>query len=463
VARPAASAATVALLAWSTLSLAACAPVGPNYKRPAMPVPAQYRFDERARAESLADLPWWQLFADPPLQALVREAIANNLDLRAAAARVDEARARAGIVRSFLFPTVDGVASYAVQQTQSDDDVLHGGTYGLASSWELDLFGRIRREHESALAILLATEQGRRGVLVTLIGDVATTYFQLRELDVQLDLARRTLRVNDQTVDYFTTRLNGGVSNRLEVDQVRSNRQQTAATVYELEQQIAVTEDALSLLLGRPPTAIVRSMAVLEPPTAPPVPPGLPASLLERRPDVMQAEALLVAANADIGAARALFFPAISLTGFAGGVSGDVATLLGGPGFAWSLGSNLLQPIYNAGRNRRTLEAARAHFEAARAEYQKAALNGYREVSNALVAIQKLAAARAERLVGVAVLQDAADLARDRYSNGVATSLEILIADQQLFQQQLLLAQTVGAEFRARADLYRALGGGWQQ
>ena len=448
---------------WSVLSAAACAPVGPNYARPAMPVPPQYRFDATARAESLADLPWWRVFDDPVLQVLVREAVANNLDLRAAAARVQEARARAGIVRSFLFPQVDGLASYAVQQTQSDDDFLHGGTFGLASTWELDVFGRIRREHESAIAQFLATEQGRRGVLVTLVGDVASTYFQLRELDVQLNIALRTLKINDETVAYFTNRLNGGVSNRLEVDQVRSNRQQTAATIPEIERQIGVAENAMSLLLGRPPSAIVRNASAFEAPAVPAVPPGLPASLLERRPDVMQAEQLLVAANADIGAARALFFPAISLTGFVGGVSGDVATLLGGAGVAWTLGANLLQPVYNAGRNKRTLEAARAHFEAARAEYQKAALNGYREVSNALVTIQKLAAARAERQIGAEVLQDAADLARDRYSNGIATSLEILIADQQLFQQQLLVAQTVGAELRARADLYRALGGGWQQ
>jgi len=426
-----------------------------------MPTPPQYRFtDGTTEAESLADLPWWQVFDDPALQALVREAIANNLDLRAALARVERARAHAGIAKSFLYPQVDGTATYTARQNAGGDGVQHNVVYGFQLSWELDLFGRIRREKESAFAVLLATEQARRGVLVTLVGDVASNYFLLRELDAELAIARQTLGVNNETVTYFRNRLDGGVSNRLELDRISANRAATAAVIPDFEQQIAVVEHALSLLAGRVPGAIVRDEA---PPALPPaIPVGLPASLLERRPDVVQAEQLLVAANADVGVAKALFFPTISLTGFLGGISGDLASLLGGSGAVWEVSPGLLQPVFNAGRLRRNVEAARAGFDEALAEYQKAALNGYREVANALVTMQKLAEVRAQRELAVMALTDASDLSRSRFDSGLASYIEILTADQGLFDEQLRLAQTRGAEFRARAELYRALGGGWR-
>ena len=445
---------------------AGCAAVGPNYTRPQVPTPPQYRFVEgSAQAESIADVPWWKVFDDATLQALIREAIANNLDLRSAVARVEQARARAGIAKSLLYPQVDGTASYTLQQNpgaQADDDVHHGGVYGFQLSWELDVFGRIRRQKEAAFALFLASDQGRRGVLVTLVGDVASNYFLLRELDLQVGIAQRTLKVNDDTVTYFRNRLDGGVSNRLEVDRMSANRAETAAAIPDLEQQIAVVENAMSLLLGRPPGPITREPLTADLVLPPAIPPGLPASLLERRPDVVQAEQFLVAANADVGAAKALFFPTISLTGFLGGISGDVATLLGSGGAVCTAGGGLLQPVFNAGRLRRNLEAARASFDEAVAQYQKAALNGYREVANALVTIRKLSEVRVQRQAGVTSLQDASDLSRSRYESGLASYIEILTADQQLFERQLLLAQTVGAELRARSDLYRALGGGWQ-
>ena len=453
----------------ATLWAGGCAPVGPRYSRVAVPTPAQYRFVETvAQGESLADAPWWQVFDDPTLQALVREAIGNNLDVHAAAARVEQARAQAGIARSFLYPRIDGTASYTLQQNSGtvEGDLQQSGVYGFQLSWELDLFGRLRRLREAAVAEMLASEQGRRGVLVTLVGDVATNYFLLRELDLELHIARRTLQVNDRTVVYFQDRLDGGVSNRLELDRIKSNRSQTAAAIPDFEQQIAIVEHTLSFLLGRTPGPIERAptvadtdLAALAPPA---IPPGLPAALLERRPDVVQAEQLLVAANANVGAAKALFFPAVNLTGFLGAVSGDLTTFLGDSGGVWSLGAGLLQPAFNAGRLKRNLEASRAAFDEAVALYRKAALNGYREVSNALIAIQKLGQVRVEREAGVVVLRDAADLARSRYDTGLASYLEILDADQQLFQQELLLAQAYGAELQARADLYRALGGGWQ-
>jgi outer membrane protein, multidrug efflux system len=453
-------AAALTLTSAACCLLGGCAAVGSNYERPKMPAPAAYRFVEgTAQAESLADLPWFQVFDDPALQALIRDAIANNLDLRAAVARVEEARARAGIAKSYLYPQVDGVASYRARQANTTNQSVVGG---FQLSWELDLFGKLRRQRESAYALLLATDQGRRGVLVTLVGDVASNYFLLRELDLELDIARQTLRINDQTVSYFKDRLDGGVSNRLELDRVQALRSQTAAAIPSLEQQLAMVENELSLLVGKPPGAIARELTKPLEPAPPAIPAGLPTSLLERRPDVMQAEQLLVAANADIGAAKALFYPTISLTGFLGGVSGDLTSFLGGDGGVWSVGAGLLQPVFQGGRLRNNLAAMRARYDEALAMYQKAALNGYREVADSLVTIQKLALARTERQVGVDVLKDAADLARARYDSGLASYIEILTADETLFQQQLLVAQTIGAEMRARAGLYRALGGGWQ-
>ncbi len=448
------------------LLAAGCTKVGTDYQRPQMPVPPQYRFAEAAdQAASIADVPWFQVFDDPALQALVREAVTNNLDLRIAAARVEELRARAGIVKSFLYPQVDGTASYSLLGTSSaptdGDKVRQSGTFGFQLTWEWDLFGRIQRQHEAALATVLASEQGRRGVLVTLVGDVASSYFLLRELDAQLAIARETLRVNDETVLYFRNRLDGGVSNRLELDRIQALRANTAAAIPAFEEQIAQVENAISLLLGRPPGPIARDQSPLAPPP-PAVPAGIPASLLERRPDVVEAEQLLAASNADIGAAKALFYPSIGLTAFGGGIAGDFANAFGGSGAALSFGAGLLQPIYNAGRNKRNLEATQAQFQQALGAYQRAALNAYREVADAIVTIQKLAQVRVAREAGVAVLEDAADLARSRYDSGLASYIEILTADQDLFQQQLLLADTRGAELRARATFYRALGGGWQ-
>jgi multidrug efflux system outer membrane protein len=456
------------------LIVSGCAAAGKNYSRPQLPTPAMYRFADQTQAESLADAPWWRIFTDDTLQSLIREAIAKNLDLQAAIARVEQARAQAGIAKSFLYPTVDLTGAYTVEQniTKTDDDVRQGGTYGFQLAWEIDLFGRLRREKEAAFARMLASEQGRRGVLVTLIGDVTSTYFLLRQLDWQLFIARQTLVVNDQTVTYFQNRLDGGVSNRLEVDRIRANREVTAASIPVLERQIAATEDSLSLLLGRVPGHIERetvddrgaptSVSPALPALPPPIPPGVPATLLERRPDVMQAEELLVAANADVGAAKARFFPTIALTGLAGGISGDVANLLGGAGGVWALTPSLLQPVYNAGRLKRNLELERARMDEAFAEYKKSALNAYREVADALVTIAKLAEERVHQETGVLALQDAADLARARYETGLASYLEILTADQDLYERQQLLAATRGEEFRARSELYRALGGGWQ-
>jgi outer membrane protein, multidrug efflux system len=449
----------------------ACA-VGPNYNRPQMPVPPAYRFfDGEAQAQSLADVPWWNVLKDPVLQRLVREAIASNLDLRVATARVAEARAQYGIARSFLFPEVGLAAGYSAQQvsrlSEPPQGTARGKTYqnwnaGITLSWEIDLFGRIRREKEAGFAAYLATEEGRRAAVITLVADVASTYLFLRELDLQLEVARRTVETNDETVRFYDNRLRGGVSNRLELDRATANRARTAVVIPQLEQQIALTENALSLLLGKPPGPIERGEALSDKTSPPQVPVGLPATLLERRPDVVAAEQLLVAANANIGAAKALFFPSISLTGLLGTLSGEFSNLLKSDSNLWQLSPGLFQPIFQGGRIRRNYDVAKARFEQSAAQYQKAALNSYVEVANGLVSVKKLGEARLEREDAVDALRDAASLARSRYDTGLASYLEILNADQQLFDEELALAQVRGEEMRAFVELYRALGGGWQ-
>jgi multidrug efflux system outer membrane protein len=447
--------------------------VGPNYSRPQVPAPPAHRFFEgAAQAQSIADTPWWEITKDPQLQVLIREAIVNNLDLRTATARVAEARAQYGIARSFLFPEVGVAGGYSAQQvsrlSEPPQGTVAGKTYqnwsaGFPISWEIDLFGRIRREKQAAFAAYLATEEGRRAALITLVADVASTYFFLRELDLELEVARRTVQTNEETVQFYNKRLKGGVSNRLEVDRAVANRARTAVVIPQLEQQIAVAENALSLLLGRPPGPIQRGEALSSEKTRPPaVPVGLPAALLERRPDVLAAEELLVAANANVGAAKALFFPTISLTGILGTLSGDFSNLLKADANLWQVSPSLFAPIFQGGRIRRNYDATKARFEQAAAQYQKAALNSYREAANAIVTVKKLAEARLELETGVDALRDASALARARYDTGLANYLEILNADQQLFDQELQLAQVRGEEMRAFVELYRALGGGWQ-
>jgi multidrug efflux system outer membrane protein len=447
--------------------------VGPNYSRPELPTPPQYRFVEGpAEAETIADVPWWQITKDPQLQALLREAIAHNLDLRVAIARVAEARAQYGIAKSFLFPQVNFAGGYSAQQVSRLSEPPQGTaaakTYqnwsaGFPLSWEIDLFGRLRREKEAAFAAYLATEQGQRAALVSLVADVASTYLLLRQLDLQLEISRRTVATNDETVRFYEARLKGGVSNRLEVDQAVGNRARTATVIPQLERQISVTENALCLLLGRLPGPIERGAPLAEEQVPPAIPAGLPASLIERRPDVLGAEELLVAANANVGAAKALFFPTISLTGLLGTISGDFSNLLKADSNVWQLSPSLFTPIFQGGRIKRNYEASKARYDQALAGYQKAALNGYREVADALVSVQKLAEARLELEDGVDALRDAGALARSRYDNGLSNYLEILIADQYLFDQELALARVRGDEMRAFVDLYRALGGGWQQ
>ena len=305
------------------LLLSGCT-LGPDYLRPRLLIPENHRGVVGApAAESLADLPWWELFRDPVLQDLTRESLQQNFDLRIAVARVEQARAQVGVTRSFLFPQVNFNANGTLQQVSraseppqslGTDRTFRNLLLGFGLAWEIDVFGRIRRETEAATAVYFATEQARRGVLITLVADVAQSYFILRELDLELEISRRTLQLNDETMDFYRRRLDGGVSNRLEFDQSIANRSRTASTIPDLERRIAIQENQINLLLGRNPGPIPRGAVLTDQYFPPDIPAGLPAALLERRPDIRAAEDLLVAANADIGAAKALFFPNFSLT-----------------------------------------------------------------------------------------------------------------------------------------------------
>jgi multidrug efflux system outer membrane protein len=455
-----------------TLLLAGCM-VGPGYERPELTAPENHRtLTTTAEAESLADLPWWEVFQDPVLHELVNEALVNNHDLRIAAARVEEARARAGVAKSYVWPELNLTAGYGLNeasltteppQATSGDRRYENLNASFVLSWEIDLFGRLRRQNESAMAVFLATEEARQGVVLTLVGDVARAYFALRALDLQLEIARRTLELNDGTVTFYRDRLEGGISNKLEVNQAIATRARTAAAIPELERQIAVQENFLSFLVGRNPGPIVRGTALTDQYLPPAVPAGLPSALLDRRPDVRQAEQLLVSANADVGAARALFYPTISLTGLFGGASSDLTNLTDRSSQVWSIGAGLFQPLFQAGRIRRNHEAAQAAFDQALSQYAKTAQNAYREVADSLVAIDKYALVRFEQETAVVALKEASDLSRSRYDLGLSTYLEVLIADEQLFAAEVALAETRFAQLDAVVQLYRALGGGWQQ
>jgi len=461
----------VAFGAFIVFHLTGCT-VGPDYRRPTVPIPDNYRGVIGApTTESLADLPWWELFKDPVLQELTKAALANNYDLRTAAARVEDARAQIGVVRSFLYPQVNFNGGGSAEQVSraSDPPQSFGANrnfqnwlFGFGLAWEFDVFGRIRRQAEAASATYVATEMDRRGVYITLVADVAQAYFNLREFDLELDIARRTLKSNDETVDFYRRRLTGGVSNQLELDQAVANRSRTASTIPELERQIVTQENLINYLLGRNPGPIPRGTALTDQYYPPSVPAGLPSALLERRPDVQSAEQLLVAANANIGAAKALFFPTFSLSAALASNSHDFSNVADKRAAIWSVSGGFLQPIFQGWRLFWNYEGTKARFDEALAQYEKAAQNGFREVADALIAIEKFRDVRAELEITVQALTDAARLSRLRYDTGLANYLEVLIADQQLFDQELLLARARGAQINAVVQLYRALGGGWQ-
>jgi multidrug efflux system outer membrane protein len=442
--------------------------IGPDYRRPELPAPPAFREQAEATA-SLADLPWWEVFRDATLVALIHESLANNRDLAVAAANVETARYVAGVQRGEFFPQLD----YEVDAARGDDTTLASPTLGRGSEndflvaanlfWELDVWGRIRRATEAARADLLAQEAFRRGVVLSLVSDVAQAWFELLELDRELVIARESVASFSETRDLFQRQYLGGVVSKLDSLRAEAALAQAAARVPELERQIVAKENQLSVLLGRPGASIPRGGALGEQPEPPEVPPGVPALLLERRPDLIEAEQTLVASNAREGEALADYFPRIGLTALAGSLSTEVSDLLEASTGFYSVAGSAIGPLFTFGQTTYTWRAAQAASDASRAAYEGAVLNALREVSDALTARDKLVAVRVEREREVAALRESGAISRQRYLGGLATYLEVLDAQQQLYPAEFALSQTERDQLVAVVALYRALGGGWNQ
>jgi outer membrane protein, multidrug efflux system len=448
--------------------------VGPNYRRPAVTTPDVFRGSATAAADltSLADLKWFDVFKDDQLQDMIRTALVQNYDLREAVARVDAARANLGIVRADQYPTIDGSGDVTATRFSSGGELpLPQGfppqrTFGSVAinlvSFEADIWGRLRRATEAARADLLASDDNRQAVVTTLIGDVASAYFNLLELDLELEIARRTLATREESLQLITTREQGGIATLLEVREGEQLVYGAAQVIPGTVQQIEQTENAIKLLLGEPPGGITRGRTLLEQEEPPSVPPGLPSSLLERRPDIRQAEENLVAANATIGVAKAAYFPRISLTGFLGFQSTELSSLFSNSTRAWQFVPQVNQPIFNGGRIKSNVRLAEAEQQIALIQYERVIQNAFRQVSDALIQYRQTKEVRIKRELLETTLQDRSRLAYMRYRGGVSTLLNALDADRDLFEAEVGLAQTRRDELLALVQLYRALGGGWQ-
>ncbi|HTQ80942.1 MAG TPA: efflux transporter outer membrane subunit [Thermoanaerobaculia bacterium] len=440
--------------------------VGPNYQRPPLSIPEAHRGAtvSAAEAASLADQAWWDVFRDDALKGLLNEAFKNGYDLRLAAARVEEARANAGINRALYLPTAQ-LSAQVGRGRDSDFSSTPGqgsiGQVNLGLNWEIDLFGRIRRLNEAALAQYLSSEAARRGVVLSLVSEIATDYFKLRELDLELEIAKRTTGAFGETYDLFDRRLKGGAASALETSSAQASLAATAANIPDLERQIVEQENRLSLLMGRNPGAIPRGAVLNDQFLPPEIPAGLPSDLLKRRPDLTVAEENLIAANANVGVARADFFPVLSLTGALGGLAPQVSQLFG-PGKTWAIGAGLLSPVFQPGRLENQYRAAVARWEEAKVQYEQSVATAFSEVSTALVAYQKYSQVETERQRAVTANREAVRLSNERYVAGFADYLEVLQAQQQLFPAELLLAEARYNRLATLAELYRTLGGGWQ-
>lgn len=448
--------------------LSGCA-VGPAYHRPALNVPAAYRGQAGTATNSLADLPWWQVFHDDQLQSLIREAFTNNLDLKIAIARVQQARAQVVEARAALFPQIDyGAIAAGGKNVAANNEPSPTGTEGsvfggdLTATWEIDLWGRIRRQTEAARAQFLASEDARRDVLISLVAQVAQDYFQLLALDRQLQIALESTNSYGGSLKIFTQRLQGGVASKLETTSAEALLDAAAATVPDLQQQIALQENQLNTLLGRNPGEVTRTNPALEAELPPDVPAGLPSALVERRPDVREAEQQLRAANALVGVAKADFFPQLDLTGLFGRVSPELAGLTAGQSVAWSAAASLAGPIFHGGALRAQYRQAQAARDEAAVQFQLTVLTALQEVSNELIARQKLAIERTDRAQAVTAFQEALRIAQERYRLGTASYYEVLQQQQQLFPAEDSLVQTELNQLLAVVQLYRALGGGWE-
>jgi outer membrane protein, multidrug efflux system len=446
--------------------------VGPNYKRPTVAVPGSYRgtiTDEATQTQlaALGDQKWWGIFQDEQLRTLISTALTQNYDSRIAASRLLEAQAQLGIIRADQFPSLGAGAGITdVRQAKSKflpPSETSTGQVNVSAAWELDFWGKYRRATEAARANLVASEWARREVLSTLVANVASAYFQLRALDLQLEISKRTLNSRQESLRLTRILADGGSTSLLDVRQAEQLVFTASAEIPVLEQQIEQQENFLSILLGQNPGAIRRGQTLTEQRQPPEVPVGLPSSLLERRPDIQQAEAQLVAANAEIGVARAAYFPQISLSGAGGFQSSALSSLFSGPAGAWSFGASLTQPIFTGGRLRSEVRLAEARQQTAVLFYQLSIQGAFRSVSDALVAYHKTREFRAQQELLFRSAEDAARLSHMRYTGGVTGYLEVLTNETNAFSAELGLAQAQLNELLALVQLYQALGGGWQQ
>jgi multidrug efflux system outer membrane protein len=450
--------------------------VRPQDRTPAVQAPAAFRGTENPNAapdaRSLADLKWFELFKDPQLQELIRTALAENYDLRDAVARVSAARANLGITRADQFPTITASADLTTSRNSASGQfplaqgVNQKRTFGSVLlnllSFEIDIWGRLRRQTAVARAQLRASEEDRKAVMTTLVGDVATAYFNLLELDMELEIAKRTLATREDSLRLIRVRQQGGVATMLDVRQAEQLVYTASQTIPDTERLIEQTENQISLLIGRNPGPIRRGQVLTAQEQPPSVPTGLPSSLLERRPDIKAAEQTLAAAKANIGVARAAYFPQISLTGLFGGESNQLSSLFKGPTRVWQFVPQVAQPIFTGGRLKSNVNLARAQQQIALVQYEKTIQTAFREVSDALVQYRKVKEIRTQQESLVTTLQDRRRLAYMRYQGGVDTLLNALDADRDLFSAELSLAQTRRDELLALVQLYKALGGGWQ-
>ena len=455
----------ISLIALAALVVVAGCAVGPDYKRPEVDTPDTFR-NQLGEAEmaSLADLPWWEIYQDEILRSLVKESLEHNYDLLAAAARVEQARAQVGIARSEIFPQVGyqggaqrGATFFGTTPNQTFNTFL--GSFNLA--WELDVWGRIRRSSEAALDQLLATEDFRRAVVQSLVSDVATAYFDLLELDLELEIARRSTESFAQTLQLFERQYLGGVGNKLETSRALAALAQTAAAIPSLENQIVAKENQLSILLGRYPGPIPRGKPLIEQEMPAQTPPGLPSTLLERRPDIHQAEETMAAANALVGVSVANFFPRIGLTSLYGGQSTMLENVVKGPGNIWAIAAQITGPLFQGGALLESYNQQLASRQQAKVQWAESIITAFAEVSDSLTAEQKLVTVRKEQTVAVEALREAVRLSTLRYSGGLANYYEVLEAQQQLFPAENNLAQTIRNQLLATVQLYKALGGGW--
>ncbi len=457
------------VLVAALMLLVGCA-VGPNYKRPVVQSPENFRFAESQTTNSFGDLPWWKVFNDPILQNLIGTALTNNYDLKQAVARVEQARNQAAVANSAFFPQIGygGNIGRGRNALYNSPAALNGSTESSAqltlnAAWEIDIWGRIRRSSEAARAQYLATDEARRGVMITLVSDVATAYFQLLQLDQQLEIQRAATNAYVGSLRIFNDRLINGVASKLETDRAAAALANAAALIPQLELQIATTENQLNVLLGRHPGDIVRNSLTNQTQLTPEIPAGLPSELLRRRPDVVASEESLIAANASIGVNVANFFPQIGLTTFLGRASPELSSFTGGAGNLWDLGGTMSGPVFQGGALRAQYRAAKAKFDEAKAAYQQSVLTALQEVSNALVTRQKLAEENAFDGQAAVALAESVDLATQRYLNGKSSYYEVLQAQQELYPTQQQQVQTQVGQMLAVVQLYKALGGGWQE